>query len=78
MNGLTRPAITRIARKAGVKTISEDCFPMIRNLIGLKLHEIIKVITVVNSERNTKTIMPSDIYEALRLLGVNIAQTTEL
>jgi len=75
---LTRPSITRLARKAGVKSISEDCFAEIRELTKNKLVSLLKVALIVNSERQTKTIMPDDIYEALRLLGENIAESHDL
>jgi histone H3/H4 len=78
MENITKPSITRLARRAGVKSISDDCYDTIRNLVGLYLSEVIVAALVVNSEHNTKTLMPEDIYEALRLRGYNVAQSNEL
>ena len=78
MEGITRPSITRLARRAGIKSVSDECFDSIRNLVDQKLNEILLAALVVNSEHQTKTLMPDDIYEALHLNGYNIAQSTDL
>ena len=75
---LTRPSITRLARRAGVKSVSEDCYDLIRVLITTHLDQVIRAALVVNSEHQTKTFMPEDVYEALALLGVNLAQSSDL
>ena len=78
MDGITKPSLTRLARRAGVKSLSEDCFDTVRNLIGMKLSEVLKIVSIVNSEHQTKTIMASDIYEALHLLNYNVTQSNDL
>lgn len=78
MSGITRPSITRLARRAGVKSISDDCFVSIRKQIEDKLEDIIKVAMVVNSEIQTKTLMVDNIYEALHLMGENVTQSVDL
>lgn len=78
MEGITKPSITRLARRAGVKSLSDDCFDPIRNLIGIKLSELIKTTIIVNSEHQTKTVMPNDIYQALHLLNYNVTQSSDL
>lgn len=78
MDTLTKPALTRIARRAGVKSLSDDCFEPMRNLIGIKLSELIKTSIIVNSEHQTKTIMPNDIYQALHLLNYNVTESSDL
>jgi len=78
MEGITKPSLTRLARRGGVKSLSDDCFDTIRNLVGMKLYEIINTITVVNSQHQTKTIMSNDVYEALHLLNYNITQSDDL
>lgn len=75
---LTKPSITRLARRAGVKSVSEECFNTIQDLVSNQLEEIIHAALVVNSEHQTKTLMPDDVSEALRLLGYNVAQSTDL
>ena len=78
MNHITKPSITRLARRAGVKSLSEDCYSNIHNIIGAYISDIIIAALVVNSEHNTKTLMSEDIYEALHLRGYNVAQSHEL
>lgn len=78
MENITKPSITRLARRAGVKSLSEECYNNIRGIVNAELSDIIIASLVVNSEHNTKTLMPEDIYEALRLRGHNVTQSTEL
>jgi histone H3/H4 len=78
MENITKPSITRLARRAGVKSLSEECYNNIRGIVNAELSDIIVASLVVNSEHNTKTLMPEDIYEALRLRGHNVTQSTEL
>lgn len=78
MDNITKPSITRLARQAGVKSLSDECYNNIRNLITLYLTEVVAAALIVNSEHNTKTLMPEDVYEALRLRGYNVAQSHEL
>ena len=75
---ITKPSLTRLTRKAGVKNTSEDCYKEINNFIEEKITNILENVLIVNSERNTKTIMPEDIYTALSLSGYNIASTSEI
>jgi histone H3/H4 len=75
---LSRPSITRLARKAGVKSISEECFNDIRSIITERLKIIIEKALIVNSQHQTKTLMPEDIYEGLSLMGENLARSHEL
>jgi histone H3/H4 len=75
---ITNPSITRIARRSGVKSISEHCFPLIKQLITKETEDVIRKALIINSERQTKTLMPEDIYEALSLLGKNLTQSHDL
>lgn len=75
---ITRPSIVRLARRAGIKSISEECFNNIRALITFQITDIIKKSLVVNSEHQTKTLMTEDIYEALSLNGENLTQSNDL
>jgi len=78
MENITKPSITRLARRAGVKSLSDECYNNIRNIVNTQLSDIIVAALVVNSEHNTKTLMPEDIYEALRLRGHNVTQSCDL
>ena len=78
IDNISKPSITRLARQSGIKSLSEDCFETIRNIIDTKVDEIVKAILVVNSEHQTKTIMVNDVYEALNLLNYNITESSDL
>ena len=75
--GFTKPAITRLARRAGVKSMSDDCIIPLKHLVAMKLDELLSTTLIVNSQHATKTIMPDDVYEALSLCGINVARTEE-
>lgn len=78
MKTITRPSIARLSKRAGVKSVSEDCFENIRDIIEYKLTEVIKASLIVNSEHQTKTLMADDVYEGIRLLGYNITQSNDM
>lgn len=78
MEEITRPSITRIARRSGVKSISENCFGTVRSILNDELRRVLSTALVVNSECHTKTLMPENIYDALALNGYNVAQSTDL
>lgn len=78
INEITKPSIIRLARRAGVKSISDECFNHIHNIIEQRLTEIISTVLIVNSQHQTKTLMSSDVYDGLYLLGENITQSKDL
>ena len=78
MEKISKPSINRLARRAGVKSISEDCYDTIRNLIGMELTNIVKNVILMNSHNQTKTIMLKDIYDALSLMNYNVTQSNDL
>ena len=75
---ITKPSITRLSHKAGVKSLSENCYPLLRALINQTVQNIVEKALLVNSETQTKTLMVEDIYEALRLQGVHLAESDKL
>jgi histone H3/H4 len=75
MEKISKSSINRLARRAGVKSLSEDCFDTVRNLIGMELNDVIKTILIVN---NTKTIMVKDVYDALHIMNYKITQSNNL
>lgn len=75
---LTKPSITRLARRAGIKSISDECFNSIRGLLTQHLNNIVRNALVINSVNQTKTLMPEDVYEALATMGENLAQSHDL
>jgi histone H3/H4 len=78
MNNLTKPSIARLARRAGVKSISDNSFETVREHIQKKMSEATAAALLVNSEQQTKTLMPDDIYKGLQLLGHNVTKSNKL
>lgn len=78
MDYLTKSSITKLSKRAGVKSISEECNEKIRKIIESKLDEIVDTMIIINSEHNTKTIMTSDVYDSLQLLNHNITIPKDL
>lgn len=78
MEKISKPSINRLARRAGVKSISEECYDTIRNLIGMELTNIVKNVILMNSHNQTKTIMVKDVYDALHLMNYNVTQSNDL
>jgi histone H3/H4 len=78
METLSKPCISRLARMAGVKSLSDDCYDTIRNLIGMELNKVVSNIIVINDSSQTKTIMSSDVYKAFELSGILITESTAL
>jgi histone H3/H4 len=78
MEDITKPSITRLARRAGVKSVSDDCFNAIRHLVTNHLNDLILASLIVNSEHQTKTLMSEDVYDAFGLIGQNVTQSSDL
>lgn len=78
MDYLNKSSITKLSKRAGVKSISEECNEKIRKIIESKLEEIVDTMIIINSEHNTKTIMTSDVYDSLQLLNHNITIPKDL
>tara|TARA_B000000557_G_scaffold249613_1_gene235210 strand:+ start:347 stop:601 length:255 start_codon:yes stop_codon:yes gene_type:complete len=76
--GFTKPAITRLARRAGVKSMSDDCVDVIRSLIAMRLNDILKSTVAVNDQSSTRTIMLDDIYTAMQFNGINVAKSDDI
>ena len=78
MEDITKPSITRLARRAGVKSVSDDCFHAIRKIIDNRLNELVYTALIVNSENPTKTLMSDDVYDSFSLLGHNVTQSNDI
>lgn len=72
IQGITAPAIRRMARRAGVKRISgtvyEDQRERIKNLVTMVLRSAI----VYTQHARRKTVTPMDIVLGLRRVGTNL------
>jgi histone H4 len=75
MENFKKPAITRVARRAGIKNISDESYTTIRNLIVSRLTSLLEASFIVNEQSNTKTLMTGDVIEALRLQNINLSRS---
>jgi histone H3/H4 len=78
MDEFTKSSITKLARKAGVKTLSDECYSTISNLIAIKIDDILKDVIICNSERRTKTLMIDDLVKSLSLRYKHITKSNDL
>lgn len=77
-NRIKNPSMERLARRAGVKSMSVGCYPLLRRVILAKLHEVAKVTLIANSENHTKTLMDTDVINGLSILGHNVGESNSL
>jgi histone H3/H4 len=78
MEKFTKPSIVRVARKAGIKNLSDDCYDTIRDMVSIKLKEVLSAAVITNDVRGTKTLMANDVVNSLRLQGVYISRSSDL
>jgi len=74
---ITKPSLQRIARQAGIKSMSDECVEIIRILLHVKATEICDVI-ILQKPKIVKTVMVEDVYTALKSLGVNLTHSDHL
>lgn len=72
---LTKPSLTRLARCAGVKSLSDNCYDVLRKLVDDKLEEVIRITMIVNSLKHTKTLMTEDLQDAISLMGTKLSDS---
>ncbi|KAI5362932.1 Putative histone H4, transcription factor CBF/NF-Y/archaeal histone domain, histone-fold [Septoria linicola] len=69
IQGITKPAIRRLARRGGVKRISQDIYQRVREALKTFLEEIIRVACLAVEYRQQKTVTTHDIVWALDKRG---------
>ena len=80
--GLSAPSITRLARRAGVKSMTKDCFDTVRSIVDTEVSNIIEQALIVSATKNNrpkgKILAVDDVYLALSLMGHQVAQSNQL
>ena len=76
MENILKISIKRLSDSAGVKSISTDCYDLIRELIEDKLKEVVEISCAIMTEGNSKTLHESDVHHALELLGDYTTQSS--
>ncbi len=74
----TRPAIMKLARKAGVKSLSEDCYKVIDTIMAARIEQLVKDGLIVHKFRGAKVLTCDDIQEAAKLRGTFYEDGDEL
>jgi histone H3/H4 len=69
---LSQPSIIRLARRAGITSISTDALETIQDIMKIKLNNIISHSVVIRDERNVKILSVADVKVAIGLTDSNI------
>lgn len=78
IQGVTNPAIHRMALKAGVKKISSECYDEVRAYVEYLVKETVKESLVYTKSAGRKTIMSKDIINAIESQGHHYAFSNAL
>ncbi|KAI0009502.1 histone-fold-containing protein [Xylariaceae sp. FL0662B] len=69
INGITKPAIRRLARRGGVKRISAQIYDDIRSALRARLETILHDVAAYTEHAKRKTVTINDVLHALRRQG---------
>lgn len=69
MESIKKISIKRLSELAGVKSLSDDCYDLIREIMEDKLKEIITSSHSIMVDDNSKTISTTHVHLALELTG---------
>ena len=77
MSDISKQGIIRLARKAGVKSLSASCIPLMRKLMSEKVEDILKLTIILSENNKYKTTGVEDLVKALEYDGVNLCYNLE-
>jgi len=69
IQGITKPAIQRIARRGGVKRISGLMYEEIRTVLKIYLEKVLRDATIITRHSRRKTVRLGDVLMALERQG---------
>jgi histone H4 len=72
IQGVTKPAITRVARRGGVKRMKETVFEETRGVLKVFLANVVRDTVTYTEHGKRKTVVPMDVIAALRRQGRTI------
>lgn len=76
-NGLTKPAMIRLLRKAGVKSATGTVYEETRSVFVQLLDPLLQRVLVFMEHERRKTVMPSDIKRAVESFGLRFFTHSE-
>jgi histone H3/H4 len=71
MDNIKKVTIKRLADCAGVKSLSDDCYDVIRQIIEEEVKELLRVGHILMVEDNSKTLSNKHIQLSLEFTGHN-------
>ncbi|KAI1458067.1 histone-fold-containing protein [Annulohypoxylon moriforme] len=69
IQGITKPAIRRLARRGGVKRISAQIYDEVRVALRARLEHVIRDCVIYTEYRQRKTVTINDVLHSLRRIG---------
>ena len=69
IEGVTKPAIRRLARRGGVKRISRGIYPEIRNVLQHFLRNVVRDSITYTQHAKRRTVTAQDVVYALKRQG---------
>ena len=78
IDGITKPAIMRMAHQAGVKSLSGLCYEEIRGILKTHLEEVMENTLLYTESRRARTVNLSDVVNGLEGSGTRFATSSKL
>lgn len=72
IQGITRPAIRRMARRAGIKRISATLYPDVQERIVEFLDRVLRDAIIITEHSKRKTVSVLDVLQALKRRNVTL------
>ncbi len=69
IQGITNPAIRRLAHKGGVKTMSNSIYDIVRGILAEHVTKLVESSITFSDYSRKKTVQERDVREALEVLG---------
>jgi len=77
IQGITKPAIKRLAERAGVLSLNGLCYEETRGIMKYYLENIMHDAIVATKHRRARTVSPKDVLFAFEQRGINIVYSSE-
>ena len=72
INRISNPSIVRLARKAGILSVSQDISIFVRNTILVKLEKLLKIALILLNSSERRTLKEEDVRQALNRIGKKV------
>lgn len=69
IQGITKPAIRRLARRGGVKRINGNIYEEVRGILKVYLEDVIQAAVAYTEHDRRKTVKAQDVLHALQRRG---------